>query len=114
MRLVGHSMGGKVAMALALTRPELVERLIVVDIAPIRYAQGYEHFIRAMQALDLALAAPARRCRRRPWPRPCRTRRCAASCCRTWSTVDGRLAWQPNLAVLLRAMPEIIGLPRRT
>ena len=52
--LIGHSMGGKVAMTLALTRPELVARLIVVDIAPVRYAQGYEHFIRAMQAADLA------------------------------------------------------------
>ena len=38
--LVGHSMGGKVAMTLALTRPELVERLIVVDIAPVRYRQA--------------------------------------------------------------------------
>jgi esterase len=32
--VVGHSMGGKTAMMLALTRPDLVERLVVVDIAP--------------------------------------------------------------------------------
>ena len=36
--LVGHSMGGKAAMVLALRHPELVERLCVVDVAPVAYA----------------------------------------------------------------------------
>ena len=35
--LVGHSMGGKVAMTLALRRPELLRALVVVDIAPVEY-----------------------------------------------------------------------------
>src|SRR3954465_9543651 len=35
--LVGHSMGGKVAMQLALRRPELLRALVVVDIAPVEY-----------------------------------------------------------------------------
>ncbi len=54
--LVGHSMGGKVAMALALMHPERVERLMVVDIAPVTYDHSQEHggIIRAMQAVDLA------------------------------------------------------------
>ena len=83
VRLIGHSMGGKVAMVLALTRPELVERLIVVDIAPVRYAQGYERSSRAMQALDLASAAPPRRCRPGLGRGRAGRRPCAGSCCRT-------------------------------
>ena len=39
--VVGHSMGGKAAMVLSLTRPLRVERLAVVDIAPARYAHSH-------------------------------------------------------------------------
>ena len=52
--LLGHSMGGKAAMALALTRPELVHRLIVVDIAPTAYSHSQTPLIRAMRAVDLS------------------------------------------------------------
>ena len=57
--LVGHSMGGKVAMLLALRHPELVERLVVVDVAPVPYdhAAEFEGYIAAMRAIDLATLA---------------------------------------------------------
>ncbi len=52
--VVGHSMGGKVAMALALLRPQLVDRLCVVDIAPVRYsATSFADYVQGMRALDL-------------------------------------------------------------
>jgi pimeloyl-ACP methyl ester carboxylesterase len=53
--LVGHSMGGKAAMVLALRHPELVERLCVVDVSPVAYRSRSEFagYIEAMQALDL-------------------------------------------------------------
>ncbi len=52
--LLGHSMGGKAAMVLALTRPELVRRLLVADIAPVAYSHSQSHLIAAMRALPLA------------------------------------------------------------
>lgn len=54
-RLVGHSMGGKIAMMVALTRPALVERLCVVDMSPVSYATSREidGYATAMQAIDL-------------------------------------------------------------
>ncbi|MGY1844492.1 alpha/beta fold hydrolase [Modestobacter sp. SYSU DS0875] len=64
--LVGHSMGGKVAMQLALRWPELLRALVVVDIAPVDYpetggrtedpdeeASPFAAFIAAMQAVDV-------------------------------------------------------------
>ena len=55
--LLGHSMGGKTAMTLALTHSEVVGRLVVVDIAPVSY-QHSEHarFAAAMRDCDLATA----------------------------------------------------------
>ena len=54
--VVGHSLGGKVAMVLALAHPELVERLAVVDIAPRDYGDlsRFEGYIRGMQELPLS------------------------------------------------------------
>ncbi|MDJ0956662.1 MAG: alpha/beta fold hydrolase [Arenicellales bacterium] len=50
---VGHSMGGKAVMNLALTDPDRVNRLVVIDIAPVSYTHGRIEFIDAMLALNL-------------------------------------------------------------
>ena len=52
--VLGHSMGGKAAMVLALARPELVARLVVVDIAPVRSTATPIEYVRAMRRLPLA------------------------------------------------------------
>ncbi len=53
--LVGHSMGGKVAMVLALRHPDLLDRLCVVDISPESYGDlsRFEGYITAMKAMPL-------------------------------------------------------------
>ncbi|MFN3721907.1 MAG: alpha/beta fold hydrolase [Paracoccaceae bacterium] len=51
--LLGHSMGGKAAMQLALTDGALIRRLVVADIAPVAYGHDQSHHAQAMRALDL-------------------------------------------------------------
>jgi pimeloyl-ACP methyl ester carboxylesterase len=54
--VLGHSMGGKVAMMLALMQPELIERLIIADIAPRPYPPALRAVVAAMQAVPLNAA----------------------------------------------------------
>lgn len=54
--VVGHSMGGKIAMVLALRHPDLVDRLVVVDISPTDSGGTgeFEHLLDSLARLDLA------------------------------------------------------------
>jgi pimeloyl-ACP methyl ester carboxylesterase len=51
--IIGHSLGGKVSMALALDHSDAVARLLVADIAPAAYQHGNIRYARALQALEL-------------------------------------------------------------
>lgn len=52
--LVGHSMGGKVAMQVALTHSELVDKLVVLDIAPVSYPARHTKILEALNAVKNA------------------------------------------------------------
>ena len=103
--VLGHSMGGKAAMVLALTRPERVARLIVADIAPVAYGHSQTPMIQAMRGVDLDKVT---------------TRGDAAAQLDMSPGVRDFLLqsldvkekrWRLNLDVLEREMPGIIGFP---
>ncbi len=52
--LLGHSMGGKTAMMAALTAPDSVARLLVADVAPVRYPPHFNEIAAAMSAMPLS------------------------------------------------------------
>ena len=53
MAVLGHSMGGKTAMVLSILYPNLVEKLIIADIAPVSYSHDNTQYIRAMKKVQL-------------------------------------------------------------
>ncbi len=52
--IIGHSMGGKVAMQLATEHPELVQKLIVADIGPKYYAPHHQDILAGLNAVDFS------------------------------------------------------------
>jgi esterase len=51
--LLGHSMGGKIAMWFALNYPDRLDKLIVADIAPITYQHNFDNTLNALKTLPL-------------------------------------------------------------
>ncbi|MEO0429293.1 MAG: alpha/beta fold hydrolase [Pseudomonadota bacterium] len=109
--LLGHSMGGKAAMTLALSTPDLLEALIVADIAPVPY-EHYEHggIIAAMQAADLS--AVTRRSQADPLlAEAIPDAGLRAFILQNLAIEDGAARWKPNLSALSENMPAILGFP---
>ena len=109
--VLGHSMGGKAAMLLALTEGAMVNRLVVADIAPVAYSHDQTRHITAMRALDLSGL----------------TSRAEADARLAAAVTDPALrafflqsldlratppGWRINLDVLEAEMPKIIGWPQ--
>ena len=52
--IIGHSMGGKVAMLFATEHPEMVEKLIIADIGPKYYAPHHQDILDGLNAVDFS------------------------------------------------------------
>jgi pimeloyl-ACP methyl ester carboxylesterase len=109
--LLGHSMGGKAAMRLALLRPELVERLIIVDIAPVAYHnEHYSGYVEAMLALPLDRLS--RRSDADSALKPViPDESLRAFLLQNLVSDEGRFRWRVNLADIGRNMTALIGFP---
>jgi pimeloyl-ACP methyl ester carboxylesterase len=106
--VLGHSMGGKAAMALALLHPEAVNRLIVADIAPVAYGHTQQHLIDAMWAVDLS-EVQTRRDADRQLAEHVPEDGVRAFLLQSLDVTGQR--WRLNLDTLERFMPEILGWP---
>ncbi|WP_417523113.1 alpha/beta fold hydrolase [Marinovum sp.] len=107
--VVGHSMGGKAAMVLALAHPEKVRKLVVADIAPVGYSHDQTQYIDAMQAVDLDRIA------KRADATEQLARQIDDPVLQSFFTQSLDIAgkrWKLNLEVLKREMDKVIGFPQ--
>jgi pimeloyl-ACP methyl ester carboxylesterase len=108
--LVGHSMGGKVGMWLALTRAERVGRLVVADVAPVSYAHRFETIFGGLQAIDLA-RLPDRRTADRQLAEFVESHQVRAYLLQNLIKRDRTWAWRFNLPLLEREIATLAGFP---
>ena len=106
--VLGHSMGGKAVMLLALTRPELLRRVVVADIAPVSYGHTQKMFIDAMRGVDLD--SVERRSDAEAQLAEAGVERALQSFFPQSLDLPGK-RWRLNLDTLEREMPQIIGWP---
>ena len=108
--VLGHSMGGKVAMTLAQYYPHKIAKMIVVDIAPKRYdAPQFQELLEVLLSLDLARIRTRQEAEAQIAPRvpdPA-VRRFLLKNLRRGS--DQPFTWKANLPVLRRHIEEIAG-----
>lgn len=106
--LVGHSMGGKTAMAFAQRWPEALKKLVVIDIGPAEHQNNQAHIVEALRTTDLS---------------PGRTRKEVEAHISTlvkepgvvqflmknlyWQTED-QLAWRVNVPLLDRELQSVL------
>ncbi|QPK61569.1 alpha/beta fold hydrolase [Methylomonas sp. LL1] len=108
--LLGHSMGGKIAMWFALHYPDRVEKLMVADIAPVNYKHGFDAIIHALRQVPLdqltnrkhaeqylAEAIPDMRFRQ--------------FLLQNLLLKDGRYFWRINLDIIRQTAHHIVGFP---
>ena len=112
VHVVGHSMGGKVAMVLALRHPDLVDRLVVVDISPsVSDGAGeFEHLLGSLAGVDLDAVrrrSDADEALRGPIPND--TTR--AFLLQNLMSTDDGYRWRANLALLRSSLASIGDFP---
>jgi esterase len=108
--VVGHSMGGKVAMQLALCHGHAVDQLVVVDVAPVRYDRSFAPYIEAMQRVDLNAIGRRSEVDERLAP-AVPDAGVRAFLLQNLVSADGGFAWRVNLPALLANMDAIMGFP---
>jgi esterase len=109
--LLGHSMGGKVAMAVAFRKPELLNRLVVVDTAPVAYSKLNLGMFDGMCQVDLSIIESRDDADRQMQSIVGNSVLRSFVLTNLRRTKDMGFEWRVNVQAIREALPEIIGFP---
>ncbi|MBV7315201.1 alpha/beta fold hydrolase [Shewanella sp. NIFS-20-20] len=108
--LVGHSMGGKIAMATALSAPERVAALVVADIAPVAYSPRHLHILDSLARLPLT-ELTSRQHAGQLLNQAGIDEGMVQFLLKNLRRNDAGFSWKMDLETMTRDYPEIIGWP---
>ncbi len=108
--ILGHSMGGKVAMWFALKHPERCKNLIVADISPVDYHHSFNHTIQALKDL------PLEKVNNRKQADDFLSSSISEQSYRLFllqnlQLVDGKYSWRIDLDIFYQTADNIVGFP---
>ncbi|XP_071994145.1 sn-1-specific diacylglycerol lipase ABHD11 isoform X1 [Engystomops pustulosus] len=114
--LIGHSMGGKTAMTLALQEPHMVDRLVCVDISPCPTLPqtGFPQYIKAMQNVHLEGKMPRSTARRLAEEQLSATVKEASVRQFLLTNLvqeNGQFKWRVNLDAISNHLPDLLDFP---
>lgn len=108
--LLGHSMGGKIAMWFALNHPKQVDKLLVADISPVDYQHSFDHTIRALKSLPISDLG--NRSQALEWLAPAiADLNYRQFLLQNLLFQDGQYNWRVNLDYFHANAPQIVGFP---
>lgn len=110
--LLGHSMGGKVAMQAALDHPQRVTRLLVADIAPVRYAGQHEALFAALREVAADVGADRRATKRLLDARISEAGVVSLMLMNRYQDDAGHWRWRFDLDAIEAAYEDILAAPR--
>ena len=108
--LLGHSMGGKVAMQLALTHPQRVAKLVVADIAPVAYPRRHDAIFQGLQSVKLD-SISSRRDAEHQMSAHINEPGVRQFLLKSLTQTDNGWAWMFNLPLLINDYEQILGSP---
>ncbi|MBC8211873.1 MAG: alpha/beta fold hydrolase [Gammaproteobacteria bacterium] len=106
--ILGHSMGGKLAMQLAQMAPERVNKLVVADIAPVTYGHSYHDIIAPVRAMDLSLIS-SRKQADSELEQGIPDQRIRQFIMQNLSIQDGKASWKLNWEAIQNNIDTVIG-----
>ena len=110
--ILGHSMGGKVAMEFALTYPARVDKLIVVDIAPVQYPPHHSDVFAGIAAIDLQ-SIKSRSEADQQLSQQVESPGVRAFLLKNLYREEGSFRWRANFTALERQYPHVAAAPAR-
>jgi esterase len=108
--IIGHSMGGKLAMWLALTQPDRVMKLLVADVAPVNYLHRFEAIFAGLRAIDIK-QLPDRQSADRLLSQAIESAEVRQYLLQNLVKESDGWTWRFNLPVLQREIESLAGFP---
>lgn len=111
--LLGHSMGGKTAMIMAMSNPEKINKLIIADISPVTYQNRFSGILSAMNSIDLV------KVKTRKEADELLSASIPEAAVRSYllqnlQLSNGKWSWRINLSALIESIETLVSFPEET